>query len=266
MLGAAGTLDINAYNGSLAPGTYKLITIPGGTIVNTANAASWSIGSNNDVAGHTYSFSAATPGEFDLIVTGTTSLVWTGHTSGTGAADDVWDTARMNWAMGASPAAFTTGAAVTFGDTNPIAGGSAPDGMVTVQAGGVAPSAVVFNNSAVSYTLTNASGTIGITGSASLSKSGAGTRHARRRQHVYRRHDDHRRHARDNRRRQHRQRPARRERPSRSQLGSEPCQQPNGEQPVGHGRANRLGVAQHRRGSVADRQSIDEHNIRRDAR
>ena len=175
LLGAAGTLDINAYNGSLAPGTYKLITIPGGTIVNTANAASWSIGSNNDVAGHTYSFSAATPGEFDLIVTGTSSLLWTGHSSGTGAADDVWDTARMNWAMGASPAAFTTGAAVTFGDTNPIAGGTSPDGMVTVQAGGVAPSAVVFNNSAVSYTLTNASGATGITGSAALSKSGAGT-------------------------------------------------------------------------------------------
>ncbi len=174
LLGAAGTLDINAYNGSLAPGTYKLITIPGGSIVNTANAASWSIGSNNDVAGHTYSFSAATPGEFDLIVSGTASLVWTGHSSGLGAADDVWDTARMNWAMGASPAAFASGAAVTFGDTNPIAGGSAPDGMVTAQAGGVSPSAVVFNNAAVSYTLTNASGS-GITGSASLSKSGAGT-------------------------------------------------------------------------------------------
>ncbi len=175
VLGAAGTLNINAYNGALTPGTYKLITIPGGTIVNTANAASWSIGSNNDIAGHTYNFSAATPGEFDLIVSGTTSLVWTGHTSGTGTADDVWDTARMNWANGSSPAPFAAGSAVTFGDTNPIAAGSPPDGSVTVQGGGVSPSTVTFNNSAVSYALSNASGTIGITGNASVSKSGSGT-------------------------------------------------------------------------------------------
>ena len=106
-LGAAGTLNINAYNGSLTPGTYKLITIPGGSIVNTANASSWSVGSNNDIPGHTYSFSASTPGEFDLIVTGTTSLVWTGHVSGTGSVDDVWDAAQMNWANGSNPAAFT---------------------------------------------------------------------------------------------------------------------------------------------------------------
>jgi autotransporter-associated beta strand protein len=174
VLGAAGTLNINAYNGSLTPGTYKLITIPGGSITNTANAASWSIGSNNDVPGHTYSFSTAVPGEFDLIVSGTTSLVWTGHASGTGQADNVWDSARMNWANGASPTAFSSGAAVAFGDTNPVAGGSAPDGIVTVQSGGVTPSSVVFNNAAVNYTISNTSGAIGISGSASLAKSGSG--------------------------------------------------------------------------------------------
>ncbi len=174
-LGAAGTLNINAYNSSLTPGTYKLITISGGSIVNAANASSWSVGSNNDIPDHTYSFSASTPGEFDLIVNGTTSLIWTGHVSGTGSVDDVWDTARMNWANGASPAAFTAGAAVTFGDTNPVNGGSTPDGLVTVQGAGVAPSVVTFNNSTVSYTLSNSSGAIGITGNASVFKSGSST-------------------------------------------------------------------------------------------
>ena len=64
---------------------------------------------------------------------------------------------------------------MTFQDINTVTNSNVTNGTVSIQAAGVAPSAVVFNNSAVNYTVSNAGGNVGITGTTGLTKSGTGT-------------------------------------------------------------------------------------------
>ncbi len=108
----AGDLNIDGSNnvvvvpvGSLAIGTYKLITYTGsfyGAITNLSCVA-------GDI-------STNTPGEIDLVVTtvrAVASLVWRGD----GVAN-LWDTGgASNWLNGASSDRFYTGDTVTFDDT-----------------------------------------------------------------------------------------------------------------------------------------------------
>ncbi len=91
-LAAPLTLNINAYQGDLANGTYKLITYTGGL---NGNTSGWTIGSSNASGAHGYSFSTATPGEIQLIVA-EAAPIWTGAVSAN------WDTGG-NWQMGIEP-------------------------------------------------------------------------------------------------------------------------------------------------------------------
>jgi fibronectin-binding autotransporter adhesin len=167
-LGSSLTLNINAYQGDLANGTYKLITYTGSL---TGATSGWAIGSNNASTSHIYSFSAGTPGEIDLLVAGPTSI-WTGAVSAN------WDTSG-NWQSNAKPtspfdAVFptpipSTGAAIaltsgeaaktiTFNDNYTLSGGdlNVATGTITVASSKTAT---------ISSTLT---------GNAGINKSGAG--------------------------------------------------------------------------------------------
>ena len=69
---------------------------------------------------------------------------------------------------------------VVFGDTNPLSGNPVPNiagvATVTIQAGGVQPFSVIFNNSSVNYVLNNAGGdTVGIAGATGITQQGTGS-------------------------------------------------------------------------------------------
>jgi autotransporter-associated beta strand protein len=85
----------------------------------------------------------------------------------TGAASNVWDTSSQNFSFNGSNASFATGGAVLFDDT-----AGTGSNVVSIAAGGVSPSLVVFNNSSSSYTI---NGPGGITGSGLLEVLGGGT-------------------------------------------------------------------------------------------
>lgn len=111
-----------------------------------------------------------------------TPMSWTGQSSST------WDTTSTSWAswnpitkvVAASNSGGTYYAA-TFGDKNPLTNATVANANISIQAAGVAPPSVVFNNStAVSYSFSNAGGgTTGIADSASgptsVIKNGNGT-------------------------------------------------------------------------------------------
>ena len=85
--------------------------------------------------------------------------VWSGSQS------SAWNTTTANWNLQSNGGTTTyyTGDAVLFSDT-------AGSGSVALNSGNVTPGSVTFSNSSLAYTL---SGSNGIVGSASLSKSGA---------------------------------------------------------------------------------------------
>ena len=94
----------------------------------------------------------------------------------TGTASSSRDTAgSTNWANGATATSYLDGANVTFSDTNSITGGSISNSHVVIQAGGVQPNSIIFNNNAVTYTISNGSGTAGIAGTTGIVLSGSGT-------------------------------------------------------------------------------------------
>jgi autotransporter-associated beta strand protein len=90
--------------------------------------------------------------------------------SWTGQAGSTWDTASANWAgwnstLGAVTATNAGGTyyAATFGDLNPLTNATVANAAITIQATGVTPPSLVFNNStAVSYSFSNAAGGTGI--------------------------------------------------------------------------------------------------------
>jgi fibronectin-binding autotransporter adhesin len=117
------------------------------------------------------------PNQIDL--TETRPVTWTGQTGGNGGTDTSWNTTgSTNWASN-TPSAITYADtdAVTFQDTNVIAGGNVAvaSRSVVIQAAGVAPSSVAFTNSNIDYSVSNASGAIGITGATAVTKAGSGT-------------------------------------------------------------------------------------------
>ena len=163
---------------SFGNGLYHLITYTGTLSDNSSTFSGWTV-AGSGLGSHIYTFSSNS-GEIDLTVAPVTValLTWTGQTGGSGAANSNWTTSNTdtNWANGAVASAYQDGVPVSFGDTNAAHGNAAvTNGTVTVQATGVEPSSVTFNNSSVTYSLSNASGTVGISGSTSVTVQGGGT-------------------------------------------------------------------------------------------
>ncbi len=175
-------VNVSVLGSSLSNGAFTIINANGiaanNTLFKFGNGASTE---SLSVGGTTYTLSlGAIAGQEQITVTQPTisaTLTWTGQTGGNGAPDSVWGTTGdTNFATGSTPASYTEGAAVTFQDLNTVTGTNVTNGTVTVQATGVSPASVTVNNSlAVPYTFNNAGGTIGIAGTTSLTKSGAGT-------------------------------------------------------------------------------------------
>lgn len=141
-LNGANMITLRFPNGTAPNGTYTLMTYEERAGLGTLTLDA------------TYPNTFLTVGPKAVTVTISDVLTWTGSLNGT------WDTATANW----SPALYTEGASVLFDDTGsdtaPISIGSA-----------VSPSFIAVNTSAKAYTF----GGAGITGTASLIKSGTST-------------------------------------------------------------------------------------------
>ncbi len=177
----AGTNKINiaAIGASLTPGSYDVVTATSG-LSGTYNFFATGTTTETVVAGansYVLTLSSTTAAVTVTVGSGTPlvgSLVWTGQTNGTGTANSSWDTAgSYNWANGSTPINYSNSNPVIFQDTNPANGGAAiSNSTVSIQAAGVTPTSVTFNNSSVNYIVGNASGAIGIAGSASVTMTG----------------------------------------------------------------------------------------------
>ena len=148
----------NLTNGTLAPGTYDLITT-----TSTLTATGVTLTSNLPTGSRQsltleHSPSGAAPGFVRLVVGGGNgNLTWTGSNGG------LWDLQTTAAWSGASPATFFNFDNVTFNDT-------AANGTVTLTQTLAPQSITVSNSAARPYTFTGAP----ITGSTSLVKSGSG--------------------------------------------------------------------------------------------
>ena len=173
------TVSITTLGSSLTSGqTYNLITAASG-LAGTFKFANGFTTKTLVLGGTAYSLTLLNSATAEQVrVAALTSLTWTGQTAGIGATDTAWTTsvAQTNFANGASPTPYVDGAVVTFQDTNTVSAGNVAvaSRSVVVQAAGVAPASVAFNNSAVDYTVSNASGNVGITGSTGITKTGTG--------------------------------------------------------------------------------------------
>jgi autotransporter-associated beta strand protein len=157
---ASGTL-LAPFGGAtpVAGDDYRLI---GGTL--TGVAANLTL--PTAPAGLTYSLSSngVDPGFIDLVVgSSVINLTWN-NTGGSGDGSH-WDTSNQNWNNGTAPALYSSGANVTFNDTN----NSHYSVLLNTS---VSPASVAVNNSLGSYSIT---GTGGITGTTALTKMGTGT-------------------------------------------------------------------------------------------
>ena len=126
-----GTYDLFSYTGSTTTSTFYL---------NPASIANYTNLSET--------LSTGLSGQVDLIVT-VLPVAWSGLQGG---PNTPWDTATQNWvnSSGTATTYSDPGGVVTFGDTYPTngIGGTAPvaSGNVYIQANGVSPALVTFNN------------------------------------------------------------------------------------------------------------------------
>ncbi len=189
--GALATASVSGVNtiiltplAALTPGTYNLITTAnvagglstGGTFVLPNGLTTGAVTGPNGATVVTLNNSANV--ESVTVGASAAAMTWTGQTAGNGASDASWNTTgSTNWAVGTTPVAFGNGNAVTFQDTNTVtvANVAAPSLAVVIQAGGVSPGSTTFNNTAVDYVVSNASGVVGIAGTGGLTKTGTGT-------------------------------------------------------------------------------------------
>jgi hypothetical protein len=147
------TLNLNLLGFKLS-GTYRLINYSGtiqggGSFVLVPPAGST----------ETFQLNTSTPGQVNLIVTGTLlNLTWAGD----GSANN-WDTNSANWTGGAT--VYEDGDNVTFNDS----GSSVPDIDIAFQ---VTPSSMTVNNTINHYVFDGSSSGIGITAYGTLTKTG----------------------------------------------------------------------------------------------
>jgi autotransporter-associated beta strand protein len=102
----------------------------------------------------------------------TSQLTWTG------TASSSWDTSTSNNFVTPTdaPATFVNGVdSATFTDLIPTTTTTVTNGTVIIQGAGVQPTSVTVNAATVNYTFSNASGTVGISGSTGINKSGGAT-------------------------------------------------------------------------------------------
>jgi fibronectin-binding autotransporter adhesin len=155
-LSGTTTIAVNALNGSLAPGTYTLLTY-GGTLSGSASNFSVSVPD-----GTPYNLAIGS-GALTLTIPTTraaSSITWAGGQNG-----NVWDIANTtNWLRSGSSDVFVSGDQVTFNDS-----GAA---NATVSLSTVLPVASLTVDSTANYTF---SGDGAIAGTGGLTKSGTGT-------------------------------------------------------------------------------------------
>jgi uncharacterized repeat protein (TIGR03803 family)/autotransporter-associated beta strand protein len=189
----AGSLILNGstlygmtqYGGANGDGTIFSMPLSGGPAMtllsfngaNGANPTGSLLLSGSTLYGMTQYGGANGDGTIFALNTGPGNLLfWTGQNGAGGSVNPSWDTttSSTNWTDGMASQPFD-GRGVVFGDVNYIAGGGPiASTTVTVQATGVSPASVTFDNSNINYTVGNAGGTIGITGATSLVMNGAG--------------------------------------------------------------------------------------------
>jgi len=175
----SNTINITPLGSFLSAGTYSLISANGITAGNTL--FKFANGSQTEpivLGGTVYVLSLiSTTGQEQISVAVPANLTWTGQTNGNGASNSTWEPGNgdANFASGTTATDYAETAAVVFQDLNTVTGANVINGVVTIQAAGVNPSAVLVNNSAVNYTFSNESGVVGISGSAGLTKTGTGT-------------------------------------------------------------------------------------------
>lgn len=151
--------SFNLTDGTLAPGTYELVSTPGTLATNGVTLTSNLPSGSRQTLILEHSPNGTAPGDVRLVVTGThANLTWTGTNGG------LWDSQNTTAWSGASPATFFNFDTTTFNDT-------ATNGTVTITKP-VAPQSITVNNTAARpYTFTGAP----ITGTTSLVKSGTGS-------------------------------------------------------------------------------------------
>ncbi len=148
-------LNVNGLAG-FGEGTYTLFTSSG----SFSDSATYTVAPGGSLSGYPVSDFSVTHDASHLLVTVTfPTNTWTGATNTT------WDTSTINWSSGSGK--FSSGDKAVFDDTN-VSGNNA----ITIDAGGVNPSQVIFANSSQDYSI-NGPGVI--TGTATINKSGSGT-------------------------------------------------------------------------------------------
>jgi len=164
ILNVTGSLTLNGtpylnllLTGYKAAGTYRLInysgTIQGGGSFNLIPPA----GSTE-----TFQLDTSTPGQVNLIVTGTTyNTTWVGDGSA-----NYWDTSSQNWS-GSTNVYQAVGDNVTFNDS----GSAVPDIYIVAP---VTPNSMTVNNTSKQYIFDGSASTVGISTSGALTKMGTG--------------------------------------------------------------------------------------------
>ncbi|MEI6605254.1 MAG: autotransporter-associated beta strand repeat-containing protein, partial [Verrucomicrobiota bacterium] len=176
--GGASKVTLALPNGGsfTTGGVYHLIQYTG-TFSNDAGFTYTGALPNNGANRQYGSLSNDTTGKYiNYSVTGD-SPVWSGATSGVWTTDTLAVPGASNWALQNGHAAtdFWVNDSVQFNDTVNIGGTiAAPSrSAVSIANGGVTPTAVVFNNSVVSYTVSAIN--TGIAGTGTLTKNGSAT-------------------------------------------------------------------------------------------
>jgi len=135
------SLNINAYAGTLASGSY-LLMYSSGTINGGVSPTGWLISQTGDT-GHAYSVSVPDSNHMYLTVVAANNSTWSGSTDG------VWNTGVTNWSSGPVPGA-TAG---TTSNDGAIFGGSVTNKIITVDGGRVIRDVTFTSSAGGGYTI-----------------------------------------------------------------------------------------------------------------